>query len=273
MRRPVVAFLFIQMSDPQLGLFASISKSNDPSSTLEGFGYETVRYEKAISAANRLKPAFVVITGDLVQDPHNQAQVDELQRISGMLRDDIPLRLVPGNCDVGVTPTPSLLALYRQRFGDDTYSFDHEGVHFVVLNSGICFDPSEVPGEWERLLDFLREDLAAAQGRGVDRAVLFLHHPPFGTDALESDSSAAIPGAQRGPLLELLRSHNVESVFAGHWHKNASAFDDTMEVVISGPVGYPLGDDPSGIRLVSVYNDRIEHRYYGLDEVPSAVEL
>ena len=269
----MVAFFFIQMSDPQLGLFASISKRRDSSSTLEGFEYETVRYEKAISAANRLKPAFVVITGDLVQDPHNQAQVNELRRISGMLRDDIPLRLAPGNCDVGITPTPALLALYRERFGDDTYSFDHEGVHFVVINSGICFDPSEVPDEWERLLDLLQEDLAAAQGRGIARTVLFLHHPPFGTDALESDSSAAIPGAQRGPLLELLRSHNVEAVFAGHWHKNAISFDGPMQVVISGPVGYPLGDDPSGIRIVSVYDDRVEHHYYGLDEVPSAVEL
>jgi 3',5'-cyclic AMP phosphodiesterase CpdA len=272
-RRPVVAFFFIQMSDPQLGLFASISKRDDPSSTLDGFEYETAHYEKAISAANRLKPAFVVITGDLVQDPHDQAQVDELQRISSMLHDNIPLRLAPGNCDVGTTPTPALLSLYRDRFGDDTYSFDHEAVHFVVLNSGICFDPSEVSDEWERLLDFLREDLAAAQGRDITRIVLFLHHPPFGTDALESDSSDAIPGAQRGPLLELLRSHNVETVFAGHWHKNASAFDGSMEVVISGPVGYPLGDDPSGIRIVSVYDDRIEHRYYGLDEVPSAIKL
>ena len=268
-----MAFFFIQMSDPQLGLFASISKRGNPSSTVEGFAYETERYEKAILAANRLGPAFVVITGDLVQDPHDQAQVDELRRISGMLRDDIPLRLAPGNCDVGVTPTPALLALYRERFGDDTYSFDHEGVHFVVLNSGICFDPAEVPDEWASLLDFLRKDLAAAQERGVKRTMLFLHHPPFGTDALEADSSAAIPGPQRGPLLELLRSHGVEAVFAGHWHKNASAFDGPMEVIISGPVGYPLGDDPSGIRIVSVYDDRIDHRYYGLDEVPTDISL
>lgn len=268
-----MAFFFIQMSDPQLGLFAAVSKRKDPSSTLEGFAYETERYEKAIAAANRLGPAFVVITGDLVQDPHDQAQVDELRRISGLLRDDIPLRLAPGNCDVGTTPTPALLALYRERFGDDTYSFDHEGVHFVVLNSGICFDPAEVPDEWESLLGFLRTDLAAARGRGVERTALFLHHPPFGTDALEADSSAAIPGSQRGPLLELLRSHGVEAVFAGHWHRNASAFDGPMEVVISGPVGYPLGDDPSGIRIVSVYDDRIDHRYYGLDDVPGDFSL
>jgi 3',5'-cyclic AMP phosphodiesterase CpdA len=268
-----MAFFFIQMSDPQLGHFATRAKREDPSSTLEGFAYETVRYEKAIQAANRLGPAFVVVTGDLVQDPQDQVQVDESRRISAMLRDDIPLRLAPGNCDVGVTPTSELLALYRERFGDDTYSFDHNDVHFVVLNSGICFDPSEVPDEWEGLLAFLRSDLTAAQERGITRTVLFQHHPPFGTDPSEPDGPMAIPGSQRGPLLELMRSHGVEAVFAGHWHRNATAFDGPMEVIISGPVGYPLGDDPSGIRIVIVHDDRIDHRYYGLDEVPDDVAL
>jgi 3',5'-cyclic AMP phosphodiesterase CpdA len=272
-RRLAMAFFFIQMSDPQLGFFASFSKREDPSSTVEGFAYETERYEKAIAAANRLGPAFVVITGDLVQDPQDRAQVDELRRISGLLREDIPLRLAPGNCDVGVTPTSASLALYRERFGQDTYSFDHDGVHFVVLNSGICFDPAEVPDEWESLLNFLQSDLAAAQGRGIARTMLFLHHPPFGVDVAEADGPTAIPASQRGPLLELLRAHSVEAVFAGHWHRNASAFDGPMEVIISGPVSYSLGDDPSGIRIVSVHDDRIDHRYYGLDEVPSDVSL
>jgi len=43
------------MSDPQFGIF-----SKD-----ENFAHETVNFECAIATANRLKPAFVVITGDL----------------------------------------------------------------------------------------------------------------------------------------------------------------------------------------------------------------
>ena len=46
-----------------------------------------------------------------------------------------------------------------------------------------------------------------------------------------------------------------------------------MLMVISGPVGYPPGDDPSGLRIVKVYDDRIEHRYYGMDDVPDSVTL
>ena len=48
-----MAFFFIQMSDPQLGLYATVSRRNDPASNVTGFAYETERYEKAIAAANR----------------------------------------------------------------------------------------------------------------------------------------------------------------------------------------------------------------------------
>jgi len=44
------------MSDPQFGMF-----TKKPS-----FEHETVNLEFAIASANRLKPAFVVITGDLI---------------------------------------------------------------------------------------------------------------------------------------------------------------------------------------------------------------
>lgn len=47
----------IQMSDPQFGMY---SKDTN-------FEHETVNFEFAIATANRLKPAFVVITGDLIK--------------------------------------------------------------------------------------------------------------------------------------------------------------------------------------------------------------
>jgi hypothetical protein len=31
-------------------------------------------------------------------------------------------------------------------------------------------------------------------------------------------------------------------------------------------VGLPLGDDPSGFRVVEVHEDRIEHRFVPLDD-------
>ena len=59
------------------------------------FEHETVNFEFAI--ANRLKPAFAVITGDLINKGGNPAQSAEYKRISAKLDPKIRLFSVPGN--------------------------------------------------------------------------------------------------------------------------------------------------------------------------------
>ena len=49
-------WFFIQITDPQFGMFTKN----------EGFEKETILYEKAVDKINKLKPDFVVITGDFV---------------------------------------------------------------------------------------------------------------------------------------------------------------------------------------------------------------
>ncbi len=263
-----MAFFFIQLSDPQFGLFESHGLAAG-----DGTFPETPLYEKAIAAANRLKPSFVVITGDLVQDAGNTQQHAELMRITGQLSDDIPIYFTTGNCDVGNRPTAETLRLYREKFGHETYSFDSDGSHFVAINSSLCIDPSEAPDEWRYLLNFLRRDLELHAADST-HTVLFMHHPLFSESPDQPDNGyIIIPRAQRMPILEILREHGVSAVFSGHWHSNAYASDGDMLMVISGPVGYPPGDDPSGLRIVKVYDDRIEHRYYGMDDVPDSVTL
>jgi hypothetical protein len=53
----LAAQTFIHMSDPQCGMFTKNAE------------HETVNLEFAIASAHRLKPVFVVITGDLINDP------------------------------------------------------------------------------------------------------------------------------------------------------------------------------------------------------------
>ena len=137
-------FFFIQLSDPQFGLFEKQGASPG-----DGTFPETALYEKAIDAANRLQPEFVVVTGDLVQDPSSEEQHAELMRISRRLNGAIPIHFAAGNCDVGNTPTIESLRAHRDKFGADNYSFDVRGTHFVVLNSSVCFDPSRSrPVKW-----------------------------------------------------------------------------------------------------------------------------
>lgn len=266
-----MSFSFIHLSDPQFGMFHT--RGHVPA---DGTFPETALYEKAVEAANRLRPAFVVVTGDLVQDPRSKEQHEELMRITNHLIEDVPIYLVPGNCDVGNTPTRESLQRYRDKFGDDNYSFDAGGSHFVVLNSSVCADPSDVQEEWVSLVEFLRRDLERSSERAA-HTIVFMHHPLFAKDADEPDTPGpevrVIPRERRMVILDILRRHNVSGVFSGHWHRNAYASDGRMLMVISGPVGFPLGDDPSGIRVVNVYDDRIEHQYYGMDDLPDSVEM
>ncbi len=281
-------FLFIQMSDPQFGMFARLSGMDEeriqkfrqhegwnirPAPKTTGFAEESGLYEKAIAAANRLNPAFVVISGDMVEDRNDPSQLSELLRITAKLHCHIPVYWAPGNWDLGNTPTPQTLEQYRGHFGNDYYSFQHEGSSFIVLNSCVAFDDSQTPGEWDRQIAFIRTSLEAAKERGSAHKLIFLHHPLYAQDPGEEDSWATIPGDKRRALLNLFEAHGVSAVFSGHWHKCHYLDHKDIQMVTTGPVGYPLGEDPSGFRIVKVSQDRIEHQYYGLDQIPEVEEL
>ncbi len=284
-------FFFVLMADTQFGMFASLSGLDKtaieglgrrhgfkikPTPKVTGFADETALYEKAIAATNRLNPDFAIMCGDMTHDPEDQRQLAELMRITGRLDDDIPWYWVSGNHDldgVGNGPTSEAIARYRERFGEDNYSFDRHGSHFIVLNSSVCFDPSNVWEEWEQLLGFLKSDLKKACDNGSNHNVVFSHHPLFTRYPVEEDDWIVIPRERRLVLLDLFKEYGVSTVFSAHWHRNNYSFDGSLEMVTSGAVGYPLGADPSGFRIVKVYEDRIEHEYFGFDELPEVVEL
>ncbi len=275
------SFRFLQLADTQFGMFASMSgKSPEeaagmlsrglnvrPAPKMEGFAPETELFEETVAIANRLRPAFVVMCGDMVNDINDREQIDEVLRIAGGLNDGIPIYWVAGNHDAAADtlhPEPQSLATYRAAFGDDYFSFQHEDASFIVLNSPVMQHPEQVPDEWESGYRFLEKELKAARSRDSSQIILFTHHPLFGRRAGEADSYWSVPLKRRLPVLELLRKYGVSAVFAGHLHRNNYASDGNMQMVATGAVGYPLGDDPSGYRVVEVFDDRIEHEYHAL---------
>ena len=54
-------------------------------------------------------------------------------------------------------------------------------------------------------------------------------------------------------------------MFSGRYHRNSYGEHGGLQMVTTGAVGYPLGDDPSGFRVVRVHGDRIEHEYRPLE--------
>jgi 3',5'-cyclic AMP phosphodiesterase CpdA len=285
-------FSFMQLADPQFGLFARFSGQTPeqivalqarglnikPAPKTHGFADETRLFEAAISRANELRPSFVVVCGDLVNQWNDDAQAEEALRIGTLLDDGIDLHWVPGNHDVGAderheVPTDESLARYRSKFGPDNYAFQYGNTSFIVLNTSITQHPEEVPAELEAQMGFLETELRAARARQSSHTVLFTHHPLFLEDPEENkpeELHLTIPIERRRPVLELLGEYGVDAVFAGHWHRNNYATGGDLEMIASGSVGYPFGYDPSGYRVVQVNESGLSHHWYAMDETPGS---
>jgi serine/threonine-protein phosphatase CPPED1 len=256
-------WFFIQLSDPQLGMFTN---NRD-------FTQDTANFEFAVASVNRLRPAFVVITGDLINKPGDAAQIAEYRRIVAKIDRSIPVYNIAGNHDVENVPTPETLAAYEKIFGPDRFVFRHRGLTGIVLNSSVIHSPDKSAAQLAEQGRWLREALAKAKAENPRHLVILQHHPWFITSAAEPDQYFNIPLARRTAHLALFREFGVRYLFCGHYHRNAEARDGDLENITSGPVGKPLGGAKSGLRIAIVRDDRIEHRYYELGDLPTEVDL
>ena len=250
---------FIQLADPQLGAF---TQDKD-------FAQETANYEFAVANVNRLRPAFVVICGDLINKTGDKKQADEYFRITSKIDRSIPVHAVAGNHDVGNEPTPQTLKAYRARFGPDYYSFRHGRIYGIVLDTSLISAPGKVKADADAQETWLKGELERARLSGTRHVVIFQHHSWFLDKADEASQYFNVPLDARRHYLDLLQSAGVRYVFAGHYHRNAVGRDGAIEMITSGPVGRPLGADPSGLRIVTVKDDVLEHTYYAMGLIPN----
>ncbi len=274
------SFSFLFLADCQLGFRAMISQSTQkhldwhaqmgskitPVPPTEGFEWEAKRYRRVIEIANNLGPSFVVMGGDMINDSTSGEQLEAFLEITSQLDPSIPMRMVPGNHDLAadaITPDGHSIDKYREIFGPDYYAFDHGPVRFIVLDTVVIDRPELVPGELEEQMAFIEYELRRC-GETQRNVIIIGHHPLFLRDADEPDTYWNLPRERRLPILELLKECGVRLGFSGHWHRNGIAWDGDFEMVISGPVGFPLGDDPPGYRAVDVSRGQVTHRYHAL---------
>jgi 3',5'-cyclic AMP phosphodiesterase CpdA len=252
----LAAQTFIQMTDPQFGMYTGN----------KGFEHETANLEFAVATANRLQPAFVVVTGDLVNAEGDAAQIAEFKRVAARLDPKIRLFPMPGNHDVGNEPTKDSLAKYRERFGPDYYTFRVGDITGIVLNSNLEKGAQNVPEEAAKMEAWLRTELARSQRD--KHVIVFQHIPLFLKDANEEDRYENIPRETRQRYLQLLHQYGVKQVFAGHYHLTSEARDGDLEMITTGPVGKPTPPARSGFRIVTVTPAGVTHKYYDFGDLP-----
>jgi 3',5'-cyclic AMP phosphodiesterase CpdA len=190
-------FYFVQLSDTHWGF------EGPPNPDARG----TLR--KAVAAVNSLDqpPDFIMFTGDLTHttdDPkERRKRLAEFKAIVADLHVK-DVHFMPGEHDASLDNG----AAYQEFFGRTHYTFDHKGVHFIVLDN--VSDPAGKIGETQ--LAWLAADLRNLAPDA--RIVVFTHRPLF--DLYPQWDWATRDGAS---AIDLLMPHANVTVLYGHIHQ------------------------------------------------------
>lgn len=216
---------------------------------------------RGVEMVRELAPDFVIITGDLVETWNNQEEIAHFMEFKAALEEHTPVYLQPGNHDMA--PNAEGLAFYRETYGPDRDVMDFEGCRLILLNSNLIAYASLAEQEveqWHWLVGEL-ENPGTPEPR---HTFVFLHHPFFIHEADEEDGYFNIPPATRMRYLDLFAEHGVTAVFSGHYHREAGGHHEGTEYIITSSLGYPLGETPPGMRLVTVTSEGYSHAFLPL---------
>jgi|GEM_PF-879374 len=265
-------WFFIVAADPQLS----------------GKEIDEQNWTNGIKHINRLRPDFVVVCGDLtfggnksedrVKSPmleRDTKLAEAYNKITAILDKGITLYNVAGNHDVGQNPSAATVELFTKNFGKPWQSFEHKGSLFITLESNLLRDGSASPDLAAQEFAWLKATLADAKGKPYAHKMLFMHHPLYVKSPDEKDAYENIPTTRRKELLALFHDGGIEAVFFGHRHKNEYVKDGNMEMITTtvAALGASPKNNPHGVRIVEVYGDRIEQKFYAYETLPEKVML
>ncbi len=186
-------------------------------------GHQPGVYEEIVAEVERLRPDFVVTVGDQIE-----GYVEDSLAVTAMWKEykaivaplTMPLYLAPGNHDIW---SAFAVPFFQREAGAPYRSFDVEGLHFVVLDTGRWDRSADLPREQ---LDWLTKDLEAHR---TARYTFVIYHKPFWYDT----TAAGLPD----PLHDILVRYGVDAVFSGHDHFYFSDLYDGIRYTTVGSSG------------------------------------
>jgi 3',5'-cyclic-AMP phosphodiesterase len=249
--------------------------------------------DQCFKKARTIKCDFAIQGGDHVFDSLgvSRARAASLFDLYAKTEQDLGMKLYHtiGNHDCfgvysasGVSPESDSLygkKMYEERFGKTYYSFDHKGVHFIVLDSIGITDDRAYEGRVDAAqLAWLASDLKAVPAA---TPVVVSVHIPLVT---AFNSYVPVPAtepkhhglsvANAHEVIALFEGHNVLGVLQGHTHINETVMWKGVPYITSGAVcgnwwhGTRLGT-PEGFTIVEVKGGKLSSLYetYGFKSV------
>jgi len=244
-------FYFVQMSDVHWGFEGP--PNPDAKSTLP----------KAVAAVNSLErqPDFIVFTGDLTHttdDPRERRKrMAEFRDMVSELRVQ-SVHFMPGEHDASLDRGKA----FQEFFGPTHYTFDHKGVHFIVLDN--VSDPAALIGDAQ--LEWLAADLGQLPRDA--KIVVLTHRPLF--DLYPQWDWATRDGAK---AVDLLLPHPNVTVFYGHIHQEHHHMTGRIAHHAAKSLMFPLpapGSQPK--RTPLAWDPAQPYRGLGFREVEAEVK-
>lgn len=251
-------FFFLQLSDPQFG-FMDNNKS---------ISAETEAMNKAVTAINQLKPPFVVITGDFVNNSKSKEQIAAYKSMIAQIDSSVKVYMIPGNHDIGKVSRASI-DNYKKNYGETHFSFRYGDCTFIGIDSNIIKEEDKEREEVQ--FKWLEQELQKTKDARFK--FVFTHCSVFlkRMDEPVNYSNFSLP--MREKYVRLFQKYGVNAIFAGHLHNNAYGKVGNMEMITIGPIGKVLGTGYQGMNLVKVYPDRFISEFIALNQFPKEVVM
>lgn len=240
-------FAFIHLSDTHLDPRPTGHAYRGDGRSVDVLGWISEKTRTLIGAdakadpAGKL-PAFAIHTGDVFEySVVDDCWADWERAVADAA---CPIYCVPGNHD---NTWGMINAILRKRHGGDSYSFDHEGLHFVCLNTAGSLDP--LPCWDERTLRWLRADLTKVSPETP--ILMAFHHPLTGNSGYASEFDKL-------RFWEVVRGHNIVYMMDGHWHQ---VHADTWQNIPRVNGGETFRDN-TGYATVRIADGQLTQRYH-----------
>ncbi len=238
----------VQVSDTHL---AAVGSADEPATRAVRRDRADRAWEWFTEQMRADPPDLIVHTGDLVLDDPDRCD-DRSAARAALARLEPPVRVVPGNHDVGDRPNRSglphgwlgpavsaaRLANWQATWGPGHWAqpvggWTVLGITSSLLGTGLAGEREQ----WRRLHERLRH----APGP----CALFLHESPDpGLTGLRTDSWAAVPAGAQRRLRRLVDEHDVRVVGYGHAHRFHHGRRGRAHYVSAPALAGPIPDHP-----------------------------
>lgn len=251
------------------------------------------RMQKLKHLTDSLKPAFVLITGDLIKDALRVSEKEATSLyelyLAELAKFSVPVYSVPGNHEIfGIERHKSLVSdahplygkkMFRSYLGPDYYSFNYGGVHFVGLNSVDYYDLWYYGHVDSTQLTWLSKDISTLS---KESPIVTFNHIPLYSGGISLDGfHEEEPGStliningkkyyrhivsNANEVITVLKNNSYLLALGGHHHfaqqfTYESLGQKTRFHQTAAIIGPTKGGDvvmPSGITLYTVENGKI----------------